>query len=517
MTDSQKKCIKCGAQIHVSDVFCMHCGAKQDAVNPVLPEKHRKSHSANKLVILLVIALVVVSSALGFVLLNGSQLFHGQDVDRPSLEAEEREEEDAADPPATEGPRTEAGEPRQDSVYADAEPGTVYWLNDRPDYDETLQQLAAMYSAETGNSVTVVTASYGTYEQVLSSELMSGNAPTLFSVGDRSTSKKWEEYCLDLRGTSVAEEMLDDCFGIYSSDNKLCAIGFNYECFGIIVNTKLLESTGYPRDYITDYATLKEVAEDVHARAGNLGFDAFAANGLDAACSWRYTGHLVNLAYYWESVDDPHAWTSCPLYIWGSYMENYRQLYDLMVNNSTADRISLAKGNFDPLGEFTDEKALFYLGGDWDWDYLQSMGLKAEDLVMIPYYSGVPGEENIGLSTDAYSYWSVNANASEADRQATLDFLHWMVTDPEASRIAVAGFGAMPFRNAAAPSNPFLAQAAAYMEQGRESMWWAMTYQPDVDNYRARMVTALREYNVTPTDENWNEVVGAVVGGWQYQ
>ena len=515
MTDSQKKCIKCGAEILASDEFCMYCGSKQAETNPALPIHQQKSHSSKKLVILLVIALVIVSAGLGFVLLNGSQLFRGQDVDSPSMEAEEREEKDAADASATEAPWAEAGEPTQDSVYD--EPGSVYWLNDQPAYDETLQQLAAMYSAETGNSVTVVTASYGTYEQVLSSELKSANAPTLFSVGDRSTAKKWEDYCLDLGRAPVAKEMLDDSFGIYDSTYKLNAIGFNYECFGIIVNKKLLGRAGYPRDYITDYATLKEVAEDVHSRAAELGFDAFAANGLNPSCSWRYTGHLVNLVYYWEAVGDPQMWFSCPPFIWGFHMDNYRQLYDLIVNNSSADRVSLAKGNFDPLREFSDEEALFYLGGNWDWDYLQSMGLKAKDLVMIPYYSGVRGEENVGLSADAYSYWSVNANASEADRQATLEFLHWMVTDPEASRIAVAGFGAMPFRNVAAPSNPFLAQAAAYIEQGRESMWWAMIYQPDVDKYRAGMVKALTEYNVNPTDENWNEVVGAVVGGWENQ
>ena len=89
-------------------------------------------------------------------------------------------------------------------------------------------------------------------------------------------------------------------------------ISGSYECYGIIVNTTLLEQAGYAKDYIKDFDTLKEVAEDVHARAAELGFDAFTSAGMDGSSSWRYTGHLINAAYYWESVDNPDAWVTCP-------------------------------------------------------------------------------------------------------------------------------------------------------------------------------------------------------------
>ena len=36
------------------------------------------------------------------------------------------------------------------------------------------------------------------------------------------------------------------------------------------------------------------------------------------------------------------------------------------------------------------------------------------------------------------SCWAVNAKASEEDIQATLEFMNWMVTDPEASRMPVS-------------------------------------------------------------------------------
>ena len=50
---------------------------------------------------------------------------------------------------------------------------------------------------------------------------------------------------------------------------------------------------------------------------------------------------------------------------------------------------------------------------------------------MLPIYIGAEGEENQGLCTGSENYWCVNNKASEADIQATLDFLNWVVTSDE--------------------------------------------------------------------------------------
>ena len=311
--------------------------------------------------------------------------------------------------------------------------------------------------------------------------------------------------------------MLGDTLKVYDANGKVCALTTTYECFGIIVNTELLEKAGYSRDYITDFDTLKEVAEDVHSRSYQLGFDAFSSSGMDDASSWRITGHLINVAYYWESVDNPQAWVICPSEIKGTYMGNFKQLYDLIVVNSATNRRDLANGGFDAAQEFYSDKALFYLGGNWDWSYLEAMGMKAENLTMIPYYSGVSGEENVGLNVVPTCYWCVNANASRADQKATLDFLYWLVTDTEASTIAVGAFGVMPFESAQDPANPFLQQSNAYLSEGRENMWMQSLYQPNVEAYRATAVSALNAYNANPTDANWDMVVTAFVDGWAVQ
>ncbi|MBR0446807.1 MAG: carbohydrate ABC transporter substrate-binding protein, partial [Oscillospiraceae bacterium] len=138
---------------------------------------------------------------------------------------------------------------------------------------------------------------------------------------------------------------------------------------------------------------------------------------------------------------------------------------------------------------------------------------------MIPYYCGVEGEEKAGLNCGTENYWAVNSEASEEDIAATLAFMKWLVTDPEASAMAVETFGVMPYKNAVESTNPFLAQANAYLADGCYNMWWATNYQPNVDAYRQAAVSALNAYNADPTDANWETVVTAFVDGWavQYQ
>ena len=395
--------------------------------------------------------------------------------------------------------------------------GSVYWLNFKPESDAALQEIAKMYTEKTGVKVKVVTAASGTYNETLIAEMDKSEAPTMFVVGNAAAVESWGEYCYDLKNTDIAKELNTDAYMLYDADGKLCSIGYCYECYGIMVNKTLLAKAGYSMDDIKNFDGLKKVAEDIHARADKLGFDAFTSAGMDGSSSWRFTGHLINLEYYYESVDDPDAWKSCPATLTGKYMDNYRNIWDLMINNSAVAPSQLANGGFDANAEFASGKAVFYSNGNWEWSSLSEKGLKADELTMIPYYCGVEGEEKAGLNCGTENYWAVNAKASKADIEATLAFMKWLVTDADASRKAVDTFGVMPYKNAAQSANPFLAIANEYAANGHYNMWWATNYQPNVDAYRETAVAAMNTYNADPTDANWAKVVTAFIDGWAVQ
>lgn len=396
---------------------------------------------------------------------------------------------------------------------AGGEKGRVYWLNFKPESDEVLQEVAKMYTEETGVEVKVLTAASGTYNQTLLAEMDKEEAPTLFVIGNQNAVKEWKDYALNLKDSAIAKELNTDAYNMYDADGNLVSIGYCYECYGIIVNPTLIEKAGYKMDDLKNFEGLKKVAEDIHKRAKELGFDAFSASDMDDSSSWRFTGHMANLEYYYESRD-AGGWKECPAEIKGTYMENFKNLYDLCINNSMTPAKELATGGHDAQNQFKTGKAAFYVNGSWEYS---AVAEAVPNATMIPYYAGVKGEEKAGLNCGTENYWAINSKVSEADQKATMDFMVWCVTNEEASRKLVDTFGVMPYKSAAESTNGFLAAANKYSADGCYVMDWATNYQPNVDEYRKALVSALNAYNADQTEANWEKVETAFVDGWAYQ
>jgi len=396
------------------------------------------------------------------------------------------------------------------------EKGSVYWLNFKPEADTALQKIAKTYTELTGVEVKVATAAQGQYESTLTAEMDKSSAPTLFVVGTQAAVDTWGDYCYDLKGTDVYNELVTDDYTLYDENGKACSIGYAYECFGIIVNEELLDRAGYDVEDIRNFESLKQVAEDIHARAQELGFDAFTSSGLDSSSAWRFTGHLANIPLYYESVADG-GWKECPPEIKGTYLDNYKAVWDLYINNSAADPRTLATPGYDAASEFADGKAVFYQNGSWEYTNLtEKLGMDADDLTMIPIYSGVPGEENSGLCNGTENCWAVNANADPADIKATLDFMYWMVTSDAGTRLMAEEFGPIPYKNAAPTPNVFLNDASEYFDEGRYNVTWTFSFTPNVEAWRAALASALTQYC---SGGSWDAVETAFVSGWatQYQ
>lgn len=393
-----------------------------------------------------------------------------------------------------------------------AKKGGVYWLNFKPESDDTLQKVAKMYTDKTGVPVKVVTAASGTYSQQLTAEMDKSNPPTMFVIGNEEGVQSWKNYALDLRGTPIEKELNTDAYNLYDETGKLVSIGYCYECYGIIANPDLVKKAGHSMDEIKNFAGLKAVAEDIHSRASELGFDAFASSDMDGSSSWRFTGHMVNLEYYYDQEGKP--WTTCPATIPGKYVGNFKNLFDLCINNSLTAPNALATGGHDAENEFKTGKAAFFPQGSWEWGAVSG---NVPNATMIPYYCGVSGEEKAGLNCGTENCWAINSKASKADQEATMNFMVWCVTDPEASRLLVDTFGVMPYKNAAESTNGFLADANEYSNKGCYVMNWATNFQPNVDAYRAVLVSAINQYCQDQSEENWNQVKIAIVDGWAQQ
>ena len=389
--------------------------------------------------------------------------------------------------------------------------GSVYWFNFKPEADEALQGIAKTYEKEKGVKVKVVTAASGNYNSTLTSEMGKSAAPTLFVVGNQAAVKTWNDYCIDLKGTDVYNELNTDAFNLTDENGKVASIGYCYESYGIIVNKKLLKKAGHEITDIKDFASLKSVAEDIHKRADKLGFDAFTSSGLDDASAWRFTGHLANMPLFYEGRDD--GWKEAPAEIKGTYLENFKNVWDLYINNSKYKKNTLATGGYDAEAEFKKGEAVFYQNGTWEYDALKK-SISDDDMQMIPIYCGVEGEEKAGLCSGTENCWAVNAKASKADQKATLDFMKWLVTSKEGTKVMAEQFGAIPYKNAADSGNVFLKNANDLLEAGNYNVDWAFNYTPNVDEWRASLVAAMNKYDA---GGSWDDVKTAFVQGWATQ
>ena len=410
----------------------------------------------------------------------------------------------------TKGDETKVDETKGDETKGDetkTEAGSVYYLNFKPEFDEALQGLAKTYTEKTGIEVKVVTAASGTYSDTLNANI---EDVTIYNIGNMAGLADWDEYALDLNGTAIAAELATNDFNLYNEAGELKALGNCYESYGIIVNTKLLADAGYTLADITNFETLKAVAEDIHARSAELGFDAFSASGLDGSSSWRFSGHLATLPLHYEGVD-----SNVPT-ITGEKMDLFKNIWDLYINNSSADVTSLTSSTGDESkAQFVEGKAVFYQNGTWEYAGLIDAGMTDDMLAMIPIYCGAEGEENAALCSGTENRWAINAKASAEDIQASIDFLVWLVSDPDASAVYVQQLGAVPFKNAPASTNKFVNDGNAMLAAGKTSISWAFNYTPNVDAWRATVVTALAAYSAGTAD--WSKVVEAFVDGWAYE
>ena len=391
--------------------------------------------------------------------------------------------------------------------------GSVYYLNFKPEADEAWQALAKTYTEKTGVKVTVVTAASGTYADTLTAELDKSEAPTMFQAGNQGAIDTFGDWCLDLRDTDVYKEMTTDAFNLKGTDGAVLSIGYCYESFGIIVNKALLKQAGYELTDIKDFASLKAAADDIHARAAELGFDAFTSAGLDVTSSWRFSGHLFNMPLFYQARDN--GWTSQPSAITADYLDNFKAIWDLYTTDSATTGAALTTATGDQAeAEFGKGEAVFYQNGTWEYANLtgEKFGMNPADLAMIPIYCGVAGEEKAGLCSGTENCWAVNKKASEADQKATLDFMKWVVTSDEGTTMLAEQFGPCPFKNAKTPDNVFCADANALLAAGNYNVDWVFNWTPAVEDFRVGVVDALTQYVAGTGD--WAAVETSIVDGW---
>ncbi|WP_418968959.1 extracellular solute-binding protein [Alloscardovia omnicolens] len=196
-------------------------------------------------------------------------------------------------------------------------------------------------------------------------------------------------------------------------------------------------------------------------------------------------------------------------------MANYKKLWDLEVQYSpTSSHSMLSSVSYeDSTAEFSRGDVVFYPNGTWSYSTIQGNAIADEDLGILPYYMGIPGEENYAPFSIYDANWAVNKNASPQDQKATLDFIEWMVSSDK-GRLALSrnmGLSApyTTFTDEYQPKNPLISSVKKYHDQGLGS-----PYSPTVPGiqWHDDFVSALMEY--TQGTDSWSRVQRVMTHNW---
>lgn len=406
------------------------------------------------------------------------------------------------------------------STSGDDSKGKVYYLNFKPEAADQWAALAKEYTKEKGVDVKVQTAASGTYEQTLKSEIAKTEAPTLFQVNGPVGYQNWKKYTADMSNTDVYKELTNQDVALKDGD-KVVGVPYVMETYGLIYNKDILNkyfaldgAKATSMDEIDNFDTLKAVADDMQSRKDELGIKgAFTSAGFDSSSDWRFKTHLANLPLYYEFKDDNV--TEQPATIKGTYLPNYKKIFDLYITDSTTDPTQLsAKTGDDANSEFALGEAAFYQNGAWAWTDLQKAGMKAESVGMMPIYTGVKGEEKQGLATGSENYWCINDKASDADKKATEDFLSWVITSDTGKKAISQDMGfTTPFKtfDDVKFDNPLTEAAVEDQKSGKTQVSWNFTMMPS-EEWKNKVGQALLEY--AQGTGKWDAVKTAFVDGW---
>lgn len=412
---------------------------------------------------------------------------------------------------------------------AKKETGSVYYLNFKPEVADVWEEIASTYTEETGVEVKVITAASGTYEQVLQSEIAKRDAPTLFQINGPIGYESWSEFCLDLKDTDLYNHLLDKSLAVETEDGVF-GIPYVVEGYGIIYNESIMNKyfalpdkavSISSTDEITSYDLLKAVVEDMTLHKEQLGIEgAFASTSLASGEDWRWQTHLMNMPIYYEFADKD---VSDLDEIDFTYADNFKNIFDLYVNNSTTEPSLLgSKTVNDSMEEFALGKAAMVQNGNWAWSQISAVSgnvVSEDDVKFLPIYIGVDGEESQGICIGTENYFSVNSWASEEDQKATIDFVEWLFTSDIGKDYVTNKLGFISpfdtFDDDEQPTDPLAQQVIEAMaDESRQSVAWNFTAFPGQlfkDQFGADLLAYVKG------EMTWSDVVSDVKTQWKEQ
>jgi len=345
-------------------------------------------------------------------------------------------------------------------------------LNGKPEIDDQLQDLAALYKEETGNEVTIETIGGDTNaSDVLKGYYQADNMPDVFVI-EANQAANWDGMLADMEGEDWTEntefELVDDSMG---------TIGFPYtvEATALGYNADVLEAAGVDASTLTSPDAWKTAVETLDSKKDELGIKAvFGWCAEPANLGWSSGTHVFG--QYLDAGLKADDTTYIDLLNDGGQIDEDRMLAFanfIGMMNEYSDPDLLVDGTYDDqVANFKDGKYAFITQGNWcvtePGDF---------DMGFAPYAF----EDGIDtIIAGPPSYWVAYADGNV---DGAKDFFNWCAGD-SAQQILVEDAGLVsPFDDCQyEATNPFYKSMKSYIDAGKFSGWHTMLKKDGLQN-----------------------------------
>jgi raffinose/stachyose/melibiose transport system substrate-binding protein len=407
--------------------------------------------------------------------------------------------------------------------------GELYYLNFKPEVAEIYAKIGEVYKAETGNTLKVVTAAAGTYEQTLKSEVAKADAPVLFQINGPVGYAAWKDYCADLKDTDLYKHLSDKSMAV-TDGSGVFGLPYVVEGYGIIYNNAIMTkyfalagAKAKSMDEIKSFDKLKAVVEDMTAQKDKLGIKGvFSSTSLKPGEDWRWQTHLANVPVFYEFRDNKiDIKTDATKEIKFQYSDNYKNIFDLYINNSvTSPKLLGSKSVDDSMAEFALGNSAMVQNGNWAWNQISGVDgntVKAEDVKFLPIYTGMKGEEKQSISVGTENFFAINKKASAEKQKLAADFIYWLYSSDKGKAFVtndlkfIAPFDT--FTDKEKPTDPLAKEVIRYMSSADlYNVAWNFVKFPS-QNFKNDFGAALLKY--AQGNMKWEDVKTLVVTEWK--
>ena len=408
---------------------------------------------------------------------------------------------------------------------------TIRFLNFKPEVATVYENIAKAYEKETGVKLIVETAASGNYEQTLTAKMGTNEAPTLFQINGPKGYANWKNYCADLSNTELYRHLTDKNLAV-TVNGKVYGIPYVVEGYGIIYNKEITDkyfalsdkkSDLKSMDDVKNYSTLKSLVEDMQKNADKLGIKGvFASTSLKTGEDWRWHTHLANIPVYYEFKDNNVDLSSDKTKsIDFKYSENFKNIFDLYINNSVTNKKMLGSKIVDEsMAEFALGQCAMVQNGNWAWSQISNVKgnvVKQENIKYLPIYMGISGEENQGLCIGTENFFAINSKASQEQQKATADFIYWLFSSKTGKDYVINELDLIaPFdtyNENEKPKDPLAKEVINWMnKENINTIPWNFTVFPS-QTFKNDVGSALLQYS--QGTKKWEDVKNTVVEKWK--